>query len=257
MYNPNNPYGDPYRGGGYRRNRFGGPFGQQQYQYPGMAPATSAQASSLISKVMGLIAIAFIVATIGTFVGAQVLTSIGAYWGVALGGLVCLFILQAVINKPGWNLSLLYLFVFLEGMSIGPLIDAYLQTPALAPIVTEAFLITAVTSVSLGLFAWMTKSDFTHIGQYLFVGLIIMIVATLLNLLIFHSSTLVLLLTIVGIAIFCGFMLYDVQRAKYMPDTLPSAIMITVSLFLNVLNLFLLILRLLTILQGGGGGRRS
>jgi FtsH-binding integral membrane protein len=256
MYDPRN--NNPYGGGQYGRNQqqYGrNPYGRQSQYPPGMAPNGSAtnsiQASSLISKVMGLLSIAFIVATIGTYFGAIYIHTSIAYWGTAIGGFVCLIALQALINKQGWNLFLLYLFVLLEGMSIGPLIDMYLRTPTLAPILTEAFLITAVTSVALSLFAWMTKSDFTHIGQFLFVGLIIVIVATLLNVIFFHSTILVLLLTIVGIAIFCGYMLYDVQRAKYMPDTLPSAINITVNLFLNILNLFLLILRLLTILQGG------
>jgi FtsH-binding integral membrane protein len=91
--------------------------------------------------------------------------------------------------------------------------------------------------------------------DFLFVGLILLIVASLINI-IFHSTLMALVISVVGIAIFCGFLLYDVQKAKRMANTLPNAIGLTVSIFLDVLNLFLYILELLTILQGGGRGRR-
>jgi modulator of FtsH protease len=61
---------------------------------------------------------------------------------------------------------------------------------------------------------------------------------------------------VVGIAIFSGYVLFYVQRAKYMADTMPNAIGLTVSIFITVLNLFLYILELLSILQGGNRGRR-
>jgi modulator of FtsH protease len=58
------------------------------------------------------------------------------------------------------------------------------------------------------------------------------------------------LLSIFGIGIFSGYILFYVQRAKYMTDTMPNAIGLAVSLFLTLLNLFLYILQLLTLLQG-------
>jgi modulator of FtsH protease len=91
--------------------------------------------------------------------------------------------------------------------------------------------------------------------DYLFVGLILLIVAGLINIL-FQSTFFALVICIAGIGIFCGYILYDVQKAKYLANTLPNAIGITVSLFLDILNLFLYILQFLTILQGGGRNRR-
>lgn len=72
---------------------------------------------------------------------------------------------------------------------------------------------------------------------------------------IFQSSMLMFLVSIAGIAIFSGYVLFYVQRAKYMADTMPNAIGLTVSLFLTLLNLFLYILELLTLLQGGNRRR--
>ena len=235
-----------------------GMFGPSRYQYQqyGAMPYEGTQASSLISKVMGLLAFSFLFAFIGTYVGTLVVTSIGTFWIVALGGLAVLFILNFAIQKPGLNLFLLYLFTFLEGMAISPIIGYYLQTNS--NILGEAFLITAITSLALAVYSWTTKRDFSGLRDYLFFGVILLLVAGLIGIFfggIFHTTLFGLIISIFGIAIFSGYVLYYVQRAKYMADTLPNAIGLTVSLFITVLNLFLYILELLSILQGGGRRR--
>ena len=68
---------------------------------------------------------------------------------------------------------------------------------------------------------------------------------------IFHTTLFELIISLVGIAIFSGYVLFYIQRARTMADTMPNAIGLTVSLFITVLNLFLYILELLSILQGG------
>ena len=249
MFNPrsNGPFG-----------RNNGMFGSSRYQYQqyGATPYQGVQAGSLISKVMGLLAFSFLFAFIGTYVGTLVVTSIGAFWIVALAGLAVLFILNFAIQKPGLNLFLLYLFTFLEGMAISPIIRSYLQTNS--NILGEAFLITAITSLALAVYAWTTKRDFSGLRDYLFFGVILLLVAGLIGIFfggIFHTTLFGLIISIFGIAIFSGYVLYYVQRAKYMADTMPNAIGLTVSLFITVLNLFLYILELLSILQGGGRRR--
>ena len=244
MYSPRNTsaYG--------RRNSFG-----SRYQFQSASQYNIVQASSLVSKVMGLLSFSFLFATLGAFVGSVTLSAFGGgTWILFIAGIIVLFALQAMIQKPGVNLFLLYLVTFIEGMAIGPLLGLYFGL-GLGYIVTEAFLITAVTSITLALYAWVAKTDFSRMKDYLFVGLILIIVASLINIL-FQSTFLVLVICIAGIGIFSGFILYDVQKAKYLANTLPNAIGVTVSLFLDVLNLFMYILELLTILQGGGRSRR-
>ncbi|HZS77949.1 MAG TPA: Bax inhibitor-1/YccA family protein [Ktedonobacteraceae bacterium] len=247
MFNPrmNGPFGG--RGGFGGRGAFA-----SRYQYQGL-PYANEQAGSLISKVMGLLAFSFLFAFIGAFVGGAIGLGFGGYWVVAIGGLLVLFILNFAINTPGLNLFLLYLFTFLEGMSLSPLLNIYLQ--AYPDILAEAFLITAVTSLGLAAYAWTTKRDFSRLGGILFMGVILLIVAGLVTFF-FHSPFLYFIISVAGVGIFSAYVLFYVQRAKYMADTLPNAIGITVSLFITVLNLFLYILELLTILQGGNRGRR-
>jgi FtsH-binding integral membrane protein len=250
MFNPRTPYGG---GGPFGR---GGGFGASRFQYQTIpAGYAGTQASGLISKVMGLLAFSFLFAFVGTIVGIPLISSIGiSYWIVAIGGLVVLFILNFAINVPGWNLFLLYLFTFLEGMALSPIISIYLHAgPTYSGILGEAFLITAITSLALAVYAWTTKRDFSRLGDYLFFGLILLLVTSLIGIFFggFSTGPLGLIISFFGVALFSGFMLYYVQRAKYMADTLPNAIGLTVSIFITVLNLFLFILRLLTILQGG------
>ena len=246
MFNPQRNNG-PF--GGSRRNT-------SAYQYQTLPyNMVGTQSGGLISKVMALMGASFLLATIGAFVGVAIQLPYGSSILIALIGLVVLFILYACINKQGTNLILLFLFTFLEGLSLGPLVSLYLAVGA-GNILGQAFIMTAGTSLILAVYAWTTKRSFARLGDWLFAGLILLIITSLVGLFIgglgFH-----LLIAFFGVAIFSGYILFYVQRAKFMADTLPNAIGLTVSLFITVMNLFLYILEILTILQGGGGrGRR-
>ncbi len=233
--------------------RNSGMFGSSRYQYQTLPYGyEGAQISGLMSKVMGLLAFSFIFAALGTFVGFFLNISFGTYLIVAIAGLVVLIILQFVIQRPGLNLFLLYLFTFLEGLSLAPLISYYLAYQS--NILGQAFLITAISSFGLGAYAWITKRDFSRLGDYLFFGLILLLVTSLAGLFFgsfFHTTFFQLIISLFGIALFSGYVIFHVQRAKYMADTMPNAIGLTISIFLAVLNLFLYILELLSILQGG------
>jgi len=246
MYNP--------RGGFPIRNR--GMFGASGYQYQTLPQGyEGVQEGSLISKVMGLLASSFLFAFIGTLIGMFVLhlSYGGAYWVVAIGGFVVLLILNFNINTPGLNLFLLFLFTLLEGISLSPLLSLYLGAGA-GFILAEAFFLTAVSSLALAVYAWITKRNFNRLGGILFMGVILLIVASIISIF-FHSTFFVLLISVLGVGIFSAFVLYYVQQAKYLADTMPNAIGLTVSLFITILNLFLFILRILSIVQGGGRRR--
>lgn len=238
MYNPRNG-GDA---------RFGSRYQYQTLPYQ----MVGAQSSGLMSKVMGLLAFSFIFASVGAFFGITIGLGYGASLVITIAGLVVLIALNFLIQRSGINLFLLYLFTFLEGLSLAPLLGYYLY--AAGSILFQAFVMTALTSLGLGIYAWTTKRDFSRLGDYLFFGLLLLIVAGLIGIF-FHSTIFALIVSIVGVAIFSGYMLYYIQRAKYMADTMPNAIGLTVSIFITVLNLFLYILELLSILSGNSNRR--
>ncbi len=243
MFNPrsNSPFG------GSRSNT-------SAYQYQTLPyGVVGTQTGGLIGKVMALMACSFLVATVGAFIGVQISLSLGGYLFIVIAGFIVLIALRLMINVQGVNLFLLFLFTFLEGLGLAPIIGAYLAS-GYGYILGEAFLITAGTSLGLSVYAWTTKRSFARMGDYLFFGLILLLVAGIVEFF-FQSPLFILIVAVFGVAIFSGYMLYYVQRAKYMADTLPNAIGLTVSLFITVMNLFIYILEILTILQGGRGRR--
>jgi modulator of FtsH protease len=249
-YGNNGPYGNNRPFG--RNNGFG-----SRYQYQTLQPGMErVQSSSLITKVMGLLAFSFIFASIGTFVGFLLPLTLSSYWVVVIAGFVVLIALNFLIQRPGINLFLLYLFTFLEGLSLSPIISYYAQTSS--NILGEAFLLTALTAIGLSVYSWTTKRDFSRLGDYLFFGLLLLLLAGIFGIFLhglFQTTLFGLLFAVVGVAIFSGYVLFYVQRAKYMADTLPNAIGLTVSLFITLINLFLYILEILSILQGGNRRR--
>lgn len=252
MYNYDPGNNGPF-GGGSNRGR-GNQFGSRyQYQTLSYGAQGSVQAGSLISKVMGMLAFSFIFAALGSFVGFSLSISSGSSLLILLAGFVVLIVLHAVIQRTPLNLILLYGFTFLEGLALAPLLQLYIGTGN-GNLLGQAFVLTALVSLSLGVYSWTTKRDFTRIGDYLFFGVILLLIAGLVGLL-FHSTLFALLISVVGVAIFSGYVLFYVQRAKYMADTLPNAVGLTVSLFITVLNLFLYILEILTIFSGGRSRR--
>src|SRR6266496_289765 len=222
--------------GPFGQNR--GMFGSPRYQYQTLPSGyEGTQVSGLMSRVMGLLAFSFLFAAAGTFVGFLVpIVNPGTYWIIAIAGLVVLIILQFVIQIPRLNLFLLYLFTFLEGMSLSPLIAYYITNQS--NVLGQAFLITAISSFGLAAYAWLTKRDFSRLGICLFFGSF------------FNTTLIQLIISFFGVALFSGYVIYYVQRGKNMADTMPNAIGLTISLFLTVLNLFLFILRILSIFQG-------
>lgn len=239
MYSPRNngPFGYS------NRNNFGSRFPYQALPYG----VENNQAGSLISKVMSLLAFSFLFAAAGAFIGINLGLGRGISLIAAIAGFVILIALNFLIERPGVNLFLLYLFTFVEGLSLSALLSAYLTYRS--DILAQAFVLTALTSLGLAVYAWTTKHDFTRLGDYLFFGLILLLVASIVGIF-FRPTIFALIISVGGVAIFSGYVLYYVQRAKYMADTMPNAIGLTVSLFITVLNLFLYILQLLSILQG-------
>ena len=117
------------------------------------------------------------------------------------------------------------------------------------------FFITAATFGALSLFGYTTRRDLSGLGTFLFMGLIGVIIASLVNLFL-RSSGLDWLISVVGVGVFAGLTAYDTQRIKAMyngTDDEVSAgrksVIAALSLYLNFINLFMMLLRLF-------GGRR-
>jgi len=113
--------------------------------------------------------------------------------------------------------------------------------------VTNAFLMTSVAFGGLTMFAMNTKKDFTMMGKMLFIALIVMIVAGVINIFL-GSPILQLMLAGAGALLFSFFILYDTQNI--IKGAYDSPVSAAASLYLDFLNLFVSLLQILGIFGG-------
>ena len=154
---------------------------------------------------------------------------------------------QALRDRFPVNIALTFLFTFAEGVFLAPLL---LLMERNAPGVTgQAALLTGSTFAVLTGYAFVSRRDFSAWGAFLTTGLWVLIGASLLTLF-FPSAAAGLWIAAVGTLLFSGLLVYDTWRLRnvYGPN---DYVLAAVQIYLDLLNLFLFILRLL------GGGRRS
>src|ERR1700722_3443194 len=120
--------------------------------------------------------------------------------------------------------------------------------------IVRVFFITAATFAATSLYGYTTKSDLTRMGGFLMMGLFVIIIASLVNIF-FQSSALQFAVSIIGVVVFTGLTAYDTQRIKASYLQLAYAegadgaskrsVYDALSLYLNFINLFMLLLQLL------------
>ena len=204
---------------------------------------------TLVGQVMGLLAFSLLFTAGGAVVGRAL--GPGGMLVSIVGSLACLIALWFLRAKPVVNLGLFYGFSVFEGMALGLIIDAYVAR-GMGSVVINAATTTAGLTLALGAYAWTTKRDLSGMAGYLTAGLIGVIVASLVGIF-FQSPMFHLLLSAATAVLFSGFVMYDLQRLKYADSSVAGgAVMIAVSIYLDIFNLFLAILRLFGFLGGGG-----
>jgi modulator of FtsH protease len=159
---------------------------------------------------------------------------------------ILLFGLYAVKHKPGINLAVLFGFTFISGLTITPLLASVFALPAGANIVAQAFLMTAVAFGGISMFALTTKKDYSFMGKFLFIALIILIVGSISNIFI-GSPILQLIISMVGALLFSAFILYDTQQL--VQGGFETPIEGAIALYLDFFNLFVSLLQIFGILS--------
>jgi modulator of FtsH protease len=151
-------------------------------------------------------------------------------------------------TRPGLNVAALFGFTFITGLFLAPSIFIAQamatagQTLDPSP-VRDAFLLSAITFGGLTGYCFVTKRDFSFMGAALSTGLWVVIGASILGML-FHSSALSLAVASVSVLLFAGYILYDTSRILRAGSG--DAVGAALSLFLDVINLFLALLRILS-----------
>jgi hypothetical protein len=172
-------------------------------------------------------------------------------WLFMFAPLIMVFVISAGINRlsPATAQMLFWVFSALMGVSLSSIFLVYTHTS-----IVRVFFITAATFGALSLYGYTTKRDMSGMGSFLFMGLIGIIIASLVNLFL-ASSALQFIVSVVGVLVFAGLTAWDTQRLKneYIYGYASAggdvaeraAITGALSLYLNFINLFTLLLQLL------------
>jgi len=168
-------------------------------------------------------------------------------WVVVFAPVVLVMVLSFGVQRMSASAAQLAFWAFaaLMGLSLSSIFLVYTGTS-----IARVFFITAATFGAMSLYGYTTKRDLTGFGSFLFMGLIGIIIASLVNIFL-HSSALAFGISIIGVLIFVGLTAYDTQKIKlsysasYSGEVLAKgAIMGALSLYLDFINLFLMLLRL-------------
>ena len=172
-------------------------------------------------------------------------------WGLFIAEFAVVVILSSRIMKMSFAAaaSMFVLYAVLNGVTLSVIFTVYT-----AESIAQTFFITAGTFAGMSLLGYMTKKDLSTIGRTLYMLLIGLIIATLVNFFT-HSSVLAMIINYAGVIIFVGLTAYDTQKIKNMlleysgegvnDQTNKLALLGSLSLYLDFINLFLYLLRFL------------
>lgn len=167
------------------------------------------------------------------------------YWGLAIGLLVMVWYLSANITKMSFQSAAITFFIYalLNGVVLSSIFLVYTSSS-----IFSTFFVSAATFAAMALYGFTTKKDLTALGSFMFMALIGLVIASVVNMFL-NSSMMSTIISYAGVLIFVGLTAYDVQKIKnigqssnYNPN---YAITGALTLYLDFINLFLHLLRIM------------
>jgi len=198
----------------------------------------------------GLLLSAGVAYLVGTNV--QLLQTISQWWFLLIiAQFALVMVISAGINRLSATAALGLFFVYAAsmGLTLGVIVWAYLQTPGGSTAVASAFLSASAMFGAAAVYGGVTKRDLTKLGGILFMALIGLFVAMIVNIFL-GSSQINFVISILGVVIFTALTAWDVQRissgqlAAVTGSQEKGAVLAALSLYLDFINLFLFMLRL-------------
>lgn len=172
------------------------------------------------------------------------------FFGLIIGELAMVFYLSARVQKISASSAtgLFVIYSVLNGATLASIFLVYASSS-----IASTFFTCALTFAACSLYGMVTKRDLTSMGGFMMMGLIGIIIASLLNMF-FKSPGVSMVISYVGVLVFVGLTAYDTQKLKMMALTQPAdlngdvirkgAIMGALTLYLDFINLFLMLLRI-------------
>jgi len=173
------------------------------------------------------------------------------FYGLIIAELAMVFYLSARVNKmqASTATALFIGYAALNGATLSFIFLVYTKSS-----IASTFFVCAATFVACSIYGMVTKRDLTSMGGFMTMGLIGIIIASVVNMFI-RSAGMSMIISYIGVLVFVGLTAYDTQKLKTMAMTQPAgldsgvvrkgAILGALSLYLDFINLFLMLLRIL------------
>lgn len=221
---------------------------------PAVQVRSGEERATLVRRTYGLVFLSVLVTILGAGFALSQQSVLAASAQHPFIMMACLFIPLIMVQRSARefpkNLILTFLFTFVEGVFIAPFL--YVAERTAPGVVSQAAILTFSAFGVLTLYAMLSRRDFSAWGGFFIVGLVVLIVASIINMFV-ASATAGLWIASVGVMIFSGLLVFDTWRllrsGTYGQD---DYVLATVAIYLDLLNMFLFILSLLT----GGRNRR-
>ncbi|MFZ3088350.1 MAG: Bax inhibitor-1 family protein [Methylotenera sp.] len=219
----------------------------------GRSESAELATNKVLRNTYALLGLTMIPTVIGAFIGMSLNFAFAQQhpFIFAIGAMAVIYGMFAAVTanrNSSLGVVLLLGLTFLLGLMLGPILQHALHLRNGSQIVGLAAGGTGIILLTLASIATTTKKDFSFMGKFLLVGIILLIVASLANIFL-HIPAMTLALSAIGVILFSGFILYDVSRIVNGGET--NYVMATLSLYMSVYNLFTSLLQLLMGLMGG------
>lgn len=227
---------------------------QPQYDMTGYNATTTlgAATNKVLRNTYMLLGISMIPTVLGAVVGTSMNFSFMAQHPIMYGlgmfaVMMGLFFAINATRNSGLGVVLLLVLTGFMGLMLGPILQVALGFANGTQIVGLAAGGTGAIFLTLAGIASTSKRDFSFLGKFLLIGIVLLILASLANMF-FQIPALALPLSAVAVLLFSGFILYDVSRVVNGGET--NYVMATLAIYLDIYNLFLNLLQLLMALMG-------
>lgn len=206
----------------------------------------SETSSSYIPAVLRVFALSLAVSLLGFLAGNFVPPSL--FMPLIIVEFVMLITAFFVRRRKMLSYSFLFAFTFISGITIYPVVTYYLASVGAQPVIMS-LVTTVVVFSGLSLYAANTKRDLSFLGGFLLAALLALIVIGIFNFFSPLSSAAMLVYSFIGVLVFSGYVLFDINRMKQYGVAAEEVPLMALNLYLDFVNLFLSILRIFGILS--------
>jgi len=204
------------------------------------------QKGELLAAVLRTFAISIAFALLGLVVGQWVPPVL--FLPLIILEFILLIVVFFVRKAKKISYSFLFFFTFISGVTLFPIMSYYVSTIG-AYTILVVFGVTTVIFTVLSIYAWKTKRDLSFLGGILMSALLALILVSLIHLFFNLGGMAMLVITLISILIFSGFIIYDINKIKHGYHDEKDIPLLALNLYLDFLNLFLDLLRLVKILS--------